>query len=399
MNQPDWLIALSVLFTFASLVSAATPSTTGASVRAPLSPPSESLIAAALTSNGNADRLHRVFQKAKRGEPIVLGVFGGSITAGAKASTPAHRYANLVRDWLANQFPNTTVTLVNAGIGATGSPYGCLRAERDLLVHHPDIVIVDFGVNDGTEPWMADTYEGVLRQILRQDNSPAILQIFFMHQNGANAQTLQQALGEHYGLPMVSYRDALWPQIAAGHFAWDDVSPDDVHPNDWGHAFAATCLERELETALRSTAAVDVSAPNVPPPLFTDTFAHTLLIDRDDLKSAATDGWIYDHAAQCLTSHTPGSAITFEVSGTAIFTQFFRLRGGFGRAQLQVDAGTPIVLDGWFSGTWGGYIDTNVARDLKPGKHTIRIELLDQKDGLSTGHEFHIIGIGAAGVP
>jgi len=70
-----------------------------------------------------------------------------------------------------------------------------------------------------------------------------------------------------------------------------------------------------------------------------------------------------------------------------------------GKAKIQVDAGKPIVFDGWFNQTWGGYRCTNLlAKDLKPGKHTVRIELLSEKNPGSEGHEFRLFGLGAAGV-
>jgi hypothetical protein len=57
--------------------------------------------------------------------------------------------------------------------------------------------------------------------------------------------------GDHYRLPMISYRDPLWAEIQAGRMKWTDISPDVVHPNDRGHAYAArfaTCLlDRALE--------------------------------------------------------------------------------------------------------------------------------------------------------
>jgi len=53
----------------------------------------------ALVSAGDATRLHHALAKARRGEPVVVGVIGGSITGGAAASRPETRWGNLVADW------------------------------------------------------------------------------------------------------------------------------------------------------------------------------------------------------------------------------------------------------------------------------------------------------------
>ena len=54
---------------------------------------------------------------------------------------------NLFQTWWNGQF-SAGSTLINAGIGATDSDYGCLRVQRDVLSQNPDLVIVEFAVND-----------------------------------------------------------------------------------------------------------------------------------------------------------------------------------------------------------------------------------------------------------
>lgn len=170
------------------------------------------ILARSLVSAGDTARLQHVFAKAKRGEPVTVAVIGGSITAGAKASKTQYRYGDLVADWWRNTFPQTKITSVNAGIGATGSNYGALRAKRDLLSRNPDCVVVEFAVNDSNNQRAAESLEGLVRQILNQPNHPAVILLFMMHKNGSNAQEWHSKVGRHYDLPMISYRDALWPR-------------------------------------------------------------------------------------------------------------------------------------------------------------------------------------------
>ena len=175
-----------------------------------------SLFSRSLVSTGHLARLEATLAKARRGEPLTIGVIGGSITAGAAASQPEKRYGDRVAAWWRRAFPKANVRFVNAGIGATGSDYGALRAKRDLLSHHPDFVIVEYAVNDPNTQAAAETLEGLVRQVLRETNQPAVLLLFTMHQDGGNAQERQAKVGRHYGLPMVSFRDALWPEIKEG---------------------------------------------------------------------------------------------------------------------------------------------------------------------------------------
>ena len=87
------------------------------------------IVARSQLSSGDLWRLARVFAKALRGEPIRLGVIGGSITVGAIASSPASSYSGLLLAWWRERFPKCEIDLINAGIGGTGS---CMaRYERD----------------------------------------------------------------------------------------------------------------------------------------------------------------------------------------------------------------------------------------------------------------------------
>lgn len=175
----------------------------------------DALAARALVTTGDTVRLQRLFAKAAHGDRITVAVIGGSITAGAKASRPELCYGNRIAAWWRSTFPKAEIQFVNAGIGATGSNYGALRAQGDLLSRHPDLVVVEYSVNDGNGKESAESLEGLVRQILKQPNEPAVLLLFMMHRDGGNAQEWHGKVGAHYDLPMISFRDALWPEMQA----------------------------------------------------------------------------------------------------------------------------------------------------------------------------------------
>ena len=369
--------------------------------RAELPPQLAALGARALVASGDTARLQQVMARARRGDTVTVAVIGGSITAGAKASRPENRYGDRVAAWWRAAFPTAHVGFVNAGIGATGSNFGALRARRDLLDRRPDVVVVEYAVNDGNTREAAETLEGLVRQILAEPQQPAALLLFTMHQGGGNAQEWHSRVGAHYGLPMVSFRDALWPEIAAGRLAWAQVEADDVHPNDLGHELAARYITDLLSGVAAAPAAG--SAPAIAPlpaPLYSDTFARTALLEAPELKPVSNQGWTLDAAAKAWKADQPGSVIEFELSGTALFTMHFVMKKPFGRAAVRVDGGAPMTLEAWFDQTWGGYRQTKLlARDLAPGPHRVRLELLSEKSAGSEGHEFRLLGLGAAGVP
>ena len=357
-----------------------------------------------LVSAGDTARLQRALVKARRGEPVTVGVIGGSITQGAGASQPERRYGDLVAAWWRKTFPQAKIEYVNAGIGATGSDYGALRAKRDLLSHHPDFVVVEYAVNDSDNDAAAETLEGLVRQILGEPNSPAVMLLFTMNQSGGNAQKAHAKVGWHYDLPMVSFRDALWPEIEQGRMKWVDVEADVVHPNDRGHAYCAKFIVQVLEKVLGEVAAgaLPRQIKPTPAPLFSDLFEHVALFEADALKPVANQGWTYDATQpsnKCWKTDQPGSAIEFLIEGKVILIMDWHIRGPMGQAKVQVDDLPPVVREGWFDQTWGGYrMTTIIARDLKPGQHRVKLQLLPESNPQSTGHDFRLLGLAAAGV-
>jgi len=358
--------------------------------------PDANALSRSVFDGGDIARLQKVFAKARAGQPIVVAAIGGSITAGAKASKWSLNYCSLVGAWWQKAFPNAAITVVNAGVGATGSNYAAFRAQRDLLSKHPDFVVVEFAVNDAASTSSQPAYEGLLRQILSQQQQPAVLLLFMMHEGGGNAQGFQVPIGKHYNIPMISYRDATWPEIQAGTMKWDDIEADQVHPNDAGHAFAAKLVTSFLESAQASPSKSEASA-TLPAPLTTDMYQFCHLYTPDKITPTRADGWTLNDKNQFIATQ-PGSIFECDVEGTSISLMSWRIRGPMGKAKAQVDNEPAKVIDGWFDQTWGGFQPTDLlASDLEPGKHHVRVELLPDKDSLSTGNEFRILGIATAG--
>lgn len=353
----------------------------------------------ALTSDGNNAALSRLMQRAKAGGRFTVGILGGSITQGASASSKDLQYSGYVMDWWRSHFPAAKFELVNAGIGSTGSDFGAMRVQRDLLSKDPDFVIVEYAVNDKNTKECAESYEGVIRQILALPKKPAVMLMFFMlPSTGECAQEWQSKVGKHYGLPMVSYHDLLWPEIEAKRMPGQDISFDAIHPNDLGHVYAGKLLCAMLDRAL--AASPTANEPPMPAPLLTDLYQFTSIHEANNLKPIVNEGWILDAPAgadKCWKSSVPGSVIEFDIAGERIFLTYLEVGGPMGKAKVTVDHGEPTILDAWADRTWGVPRMAQIGKD-KPGIHRVRIELLADKSMKSTGNEFKIIRLAAAGV-
>ena len=345
-----------------------------------------------LVSLGNTARLQAVFEKARRGEPITVAAIGGSITAGGAATKDAkNRYVNRLAAWFATNFPQAKVRAVNAGIGGTNSYYGAMRLQADVLAHKPDLVVVEYAVNNMPDRGFAESYEGVLRQILRDPQQIAVIEPFFMHKDGENAQTWQEMLGRHYQLPMVSFRDAWWPEFTAGRAAWEDLYADVVHPNDTGHILASELLIAVLEQVNgQRSSGQPAPEPQLPAPAISELFADCAFSQYQALKPAQQSGWSQSADGKRWESAATGSSIEFDFTGRVLFLGFDVDKGFGSRVTFSVDRGAPQALKP----------DAHrrpLARDLAPGKHRLRIEVSGAPAAGAPTDKIHIWAIGSAG--
>lgn len=210
------------------------------------------MIEHSLMSLGNTSRVEKAIQKAKSGEKVTIAYIGGSITQGAGAipiNTECYAYKSYRA--FADAFgTGENVKYVKAGVGGTPSELGMLRFERDILRDgeaEPDIVIVEFAVNDEGDETKGVCYESLVKKILALPNQPAVVLLFAVFANDWNLQERLSVVGERYQVPMVSVLDAVTPQFRkkAGEgrvLSKNQFFYDIFHPTNIGHTIMADCL-------------------------------------------------------------------------------------------------------------------------------------------------------------
>ncbi len=208
-------------------------------------------IARSLVSTGNTNRLNRAFEKAEKGEDVTIAYVGGSITEGyaAGAQSPDCYALRSAAQFQTNYCAGGEVKCQNNGLSGTPSVLGFLRAGSEVLPSEPDIIFIEFAVNDGLDTVYQTAYESLVRTCLEAPNEPAVILLFTYMENGHTCQDVQQAIGEYYDLGMISVRDAIAPELEAGTMHWGEYGADDVHPSVAGHWLIADMIAHYFEEA------------------------------------------------------------------------------------------------------------------------------------------------------
>lgn len=378
--------------------------------------------AVAAENNPPTRTLGRVFDKLKRGEEVAIGYFGGSITEAAGYRVKTLR-------WFTESFPKAKVREVNAAIGGTGSDLGVFRCASEVIAKKPDLVFVEFNINDGspTNDFRKATMEGIVRQLWSSPTQPEIIFLYTTSRDLNCARGSHPAVARHYGIPEIDLQppliDALKrsdlpkptdEQLHDSKFDWKAPGQifmsDSVHPNDLGHTIYADTIVAYLKTQID---AAPLAAPVLPPPLITDEFATGHLVPPSAAKLSGdwetlqpdNKNWLLSRYKDgTINARRAGDSLVFEFEGTAIGL-FENVQADGGKYEWTVDDGVNAQDDPNFGGPKGqkhGVVDTApgpyfprnhyaiFSCGLAPGKHSLKIKVLDERDKTSTGNRLLI---------
>lgn len=351
-------------------------------------------------------RLKNLMKRAANGESLVIGFLGGSITQGSLSSTSKNCYAYLVYEWWKKSFPNAAFSFVNGGIGGTTSHYGGARAWKDVLCYRPDIVTVDFSVNDDANEFFEETYEGTLRRLLAAPSDPAVVVLNnVFYDTGKNAQNYHNRIADHYGIPHVSIKDTVYPDVESGKIVRADITPDNLHPNDKGHRLVADEICKLLDSIKAEMEEETIAGENIegkstkteasvllPAPLTENAYEHSRLIQIQD-NEAILDGFLVDPIEKkgmldifkngWTAAHT-NDKISFEIECSCLAVQYRKsVQQPVPKAKAVIDGDEAhaVILDGNFTEDWGDclYLEP-LLHHAEKKVHRIEITITDAKD-------------------
>lgn len=222
-------------------------------------------------------------RKAKAGERQHVVFFGGSLTWGANASDPQRTsWRAKMCDHLLGTYPRGNFVFHDLAIGGTGSKLGLFRLPTDFSGHKPDLVFLEFTMNDGAETADAEglaAYEGILRRLLEMDT--AVMQVFtcfkYHMKAGFDARTLpryvaHQKLAAAYHTGVGDGLSLMQKMFDAGTLEVSEIWPfDGAHPGDAGYHIFYEAIRDGFDKAVREKRVCSLPSE----PVFGDDYRHT----------------------------------------------------------------------------------------------------------------------------
>ena len=328
------------------------------------------------TAGNTGDDLRAFFARAAAGEPVTVVALGGSITQGGRA---------WVDPWLKETFPKTPVSIFNAGISGTGSHLGIFRIERDVIALQPDLVLIEFAVNDGGlgDEDAIRYLESMVVRLKQLPRPPAIVFLETAARQGS-VRYRHEKVAAHYNLVNIDLQIKLDEYLKKTGTPWEKVMNDEVHPNAAGYRLYWDWIAEALTPYLPQDGAPmrkSVSAP-LPKPLS----AKPLILDGKmiPLSGLSAAGWResstlsawYDRVfLGTLSSTRSQTPLELYAHGTDLGI-FYILDRACGSFRVSVDGWTFAHVD---CGIRNGYGHQLFGRELKPGLHKLLIQPLTEK--------------------
>ena len=391
----------------------------------------EEMLENSVYSTGNNARIKKVIKNARDGKDVTLAYIGGSITEGALAKPNSMCYAEVSAKTFGAKYGKNNgenVHFINAGMSGTPSDIGVVRYNRDVIDRlpegsdHPDVLFIEFAVNDYGTATAGKGYEGLIRQALKSGSAVVLVfSVFQKASGGVVCENNYRPFGTHYDLPMISMGNAI-----SSYFGGNDQKAfykwyfgDSLHPNNTGYQLMADCITRMFDKMDKETAEEDnITDMDAMAPVKSSAYQGMKMLDsktdvtKDNAITSfssggfnqndnATGSFQYEYKGQKGAAWFPDNWMHTSTSGTdalklkvkcKALTLIYKLSNSkeYGSADLYVDGKLQATLSGYDTSGWNnGKVYVAIEEDAE-AEHTIELRMNDE----SESKKFTLMAIG-----
>ncbi len=134
--------------------------------------------------------LQPLFEKIKSGEPVKIIMFGDSITFGSQIDPDFDHEIVYHKQWhdvISRRFPEAKIEIQNRGVPGHKINHAHDRLEKEVLAENPDLVVIEFGINDcwdGEE--MIENFEREMARLVDRIRAASDMPIVLLTANMLN---------------------------------------------------------------------------------------------------------------------------------------------------------------------------------------------------------------------
>lgn len=215
--------------------------------------PSDHSSASSAISPTFTEHLAPVLLALENGDTVRIVCYGNSITNGYKVGTygqVARPYPEVLEELLRKHYQNPAVMVRNEGHNGWKSNQALAQASALVLTQKPDLVLIEFGINDAYSNFSVPVFIQNIQQLvqlLRQNGARVLLlaptPIHTSYEAKVQAYTPALArLAEQEKIAFFHLHQALLLRLKKEALTMSQMLPDDVHLADDYYAWIAEAV-------------------------------------------------------------------------------------------------------------------------------------------------------------
>lgn len=203
---------------------------------------------------------------------IKLAFLGGSVTTGYMPNGEILKdaFPNKIVSRLEKTFPNKKITPMYLGCSGTRSIMGITTTELLLKDFLPDMVFLDYAINEEISPSGINAFEGLVRKLLNLESHPDVFPVAVFLKDGYSCDEFMTLISKHYNLYMCGLKNGFYKLFQNKTLDWNKYSMDQGHPHEIGHKLISDCVGYMLDKAISEPK--ENMPIKLPPPITSNTF-------------------------------------------------------------------------------------------------------------------------------
>lgn len=293
----------------------------------------------------------------ERKEEIRIAFLGGSLSKGEmvkKKKCFVSLFESRIAEILGKE---KEISILRYGQSGTLSANGLFKVQS-LIAEKPDLVFLDYAMNDPGDRYLWETTEGICYQLCEAGIGVVIL--LFCNEQGHCTRGAMERTGAHYHLPVYDIGEKIVMQIQEGKLTWQEYGQDYVHPTEYGHELIANYLLR-LFLPADDAEGIAEAAKLPEEPAFEGAFRKTKLLDlTEQMRDARTGDIIFSQ----------------EIETKMILMEFWQDSvPNPASAVIMLDGKKIATADAYASMAWGNPVSRYIGGDGSLEKHQLTVSL------------------------
>ena len=286
---------------------------------------------------------------------LTVAFMGGSVTEGMGSTTGTNGFRARLLFNLQLAY-DAVFSEITAILGGNGSQYGLYVTDRFIADKKPDIVFIEYAVNnaydgvtDAETLWVH--YESMIHTIRKENPYADIVLVYVSDSNNASREVIPELekIAKKYDLPSVNLYKAINSAIRYNKYNWNHYYTDHVHMSDNGYDLSAEVLQGVIEYGI-SQKATDYQKVATPVPQ-SAVKSEAKAVFTSELSRVPT-GWAkspkFSYASAqyggCIETTEANKPITVKFKGTD-FGVLVEKATNAGKLEYSIDGGSYQTVD------------------------------------------------------